>query len=301
VPLLFLVSALSFLLLSLVPGDPALTILGNQATPEKVAALHHRLGLDLPLPERYWHWLSHAVRGDLGQSLYTGESVRAQIGQRLPVSLSLIVGGLILIPGIGVALGMFSAVRGGIVGRFVDGLSLVGAALPPIVVGAVLVDLLAVKTHIFPAVGYVPLKESPTQWLRSLALPVTALSIGGIASFAKNTREATLDVLASEYMRMAWARGIPPRRIFFVYGLKNVGTRVLTLTGLLTIGLLGGTVLVESIFALPGLGLLVSTGASQRDVPVVEGVAVFFTLIIVVVNIVTDLAYSLLDPRVKTS
>jgi peptide/nickel transport system permease protein len=301
VPLLFIVSALSFLLLSLVPGDAAVTILGNQATPTTVAALRHSLGLDLPLPERYWHWLSHALTGDLGKSLYTGETVRGELAQRLPVSLSLILGGLVVIPGVGVVLGVFSAVRGGVLGRFVDGLSLVGFALPPIVVGAVLIDVFAVKSHVFPAVGYTPLAHSPSQWLRSIALPVAALSAGGIAAFAKNTREAMLDLLASEHVRMAWARGIPAWRIFFVYVLKNVGTRVLTLTGLLTIGLLGGTVLVETIFALPGLGLLASSGASQRDVPVVQGVAVLFTLIIIGVNIVTDLAYSWLDPRVKTS
>lgn len=301
IPLLFVVSFLSFLLLSLTPGNAAIQILGTRATPASVAALEHQLGLDQSLPERYWHWLTHALHGDFGTSVFTGQAVSQQLEQRAPVSVSLIIGSLLVILILGVCLGVFSAVRGGTSGRVVDGLSLVGFALPGFWIGAMLIELFAVKLHLFPAVGYVPLQASPTRWLESIALPIIALSVGGVAALAKQTREAMLDVLASEHSRMAWASGIPARRIYLVYALKNVAPRVLTVLGLLTIGLLGGTALIETVFALPGLGSLAVTGSSQQDVPVVQGVVVLFTLIIVAVNLLTDIACSLLDPRVKAS
>jgi peptide/nickel transport system permease protein len=301
VPLLFIVSALSFVLLSLAAGDAATTILGDQGTAEQYASLRHQLGLDLPLHEQYWHWLRNALSGDFGTSIVSGQSVTQAAAQRLAVSLSLLIGSLVVMLIVGVGLGVFSAVHGGAIGRMVDGLSLLGFALPPFWVGAVLVEVLAVHIRLFPAVGYVSLADSPGEWLRSIALPVIALSLGGVAALAKHTREAMLDVLASEHIRMAWANGIPARSIFLVYAFKNVGTRVLTIMGLLTVSLLGGTLVVETVFALPGLGSLVVTAATQQDLPVVLGVTVFFTTIVVLVNLVTDVAYTWLDPRVRSS
>ncbi len=301
VPLLFIVSALSFLLLSLTPGDAAQQILGIRATPSSLAALRQQLGLNLSLPAQYWRWLTHATHGDLGTSVYTGQPVSKSITERLPVSLSLIVSSLVVMSIVGVSLGVFSAFRGGVAGRSMDALALLGFALPSFWVGAIMIEFFAVRFHVFPAVGYVPLATSAGEWLRSLALPVFALAIGGVATIAKQTREAMLDVLASEHIRMAWANGIPARRIYFRYALRNVGTRVLTIMGLLIVALLGGTVFVETVFALPGMGSLAATAANQQDVPVVQGVVVIFTLIIVIVNLITDIAYTWLDPRVRTS
>lgn len=301
VPLLFVVSFLTFVLLSLTPGNEAYAILGTGATPQKVAALDHQLGLDLSLPAQYWHWVKRALSGNLGTSVFSSQPVAQAIGQRLPVTLSLIVGGLILMPGIGVPLGIYGAVRGGLSARVLDALSLVGFSLPSFWVGAILIELFAVKLHLFPAVGYVTIGTSPWQWLRSITLPVIALSLVGIAGFARFTREAMLEVLASEHIRMARANGLPKRSIIFRYALKNVGIRVVTLFGLFTIGLLGGTIFVETIFALPGMGSYVVTGALQGDVPVVQGVVVVFTLIIIVVNLIVDLAYTWLDPRVHSA
>lgn len=301
IPLLFIVSALSFVLLSLTPGDAAQQILGTSATPGQVVALRHQLGLDQSLPERYWHWLTKALSGDLGTSIFSGQSVAQAIVQRLAVSLSLIVAGLLLMFGIGIPVGIFSAVRGGRAALLVDLLALVCLSLPGFWVGAILIELFAVKIHLFPAVGYVSLADSPWGWLRSITLPVIALSIFGIATVAKNTREAMLDVLASEHVRMAWANGIPARSIVFVYALKNVGVRILTLVGVLTIGLLSGTVFIETVFALPGIGGYAVSGASQQDVPVVQGVVVCFVLIVVFVNLLVDIAYTWLDPRVRSS
>lgn len=301
VPLLFVVSFLTFVLLSLTPGNEAYAILGTGATPQKVAALDHQLGLDLSLPVQYWHWVKHALSGNLGTSVFSSQPVAQAIGQRLPVTLSLIVGGLILMPGIGVPIGIYSSVRGGFSARILDSLSLVGFSLPSFWVGAILIELFAVKLHLFPAVGYVAIGTSPWQWLRSITLPVIALSLVGIAGFARFTREAMLEVLASEHIRMARANGLPKRSIIFRYALKNVGIRVVTLFGLFTIGLLGGTIFVETIFALPGMGSYVVTGALQGDVPVVQGVVVVFTLIIIVVNLIVDLTYTWLDPRVRSA
>lgn len=299
VPLLFVVSALSFVLVSLTPGDAAREILGPTASPAEYAELRQALGLDQPVYEQYWLWLQHAVTGDLGTSLLTGERVTSAIDARLPTTLSLIVGSLLVVTLVGVGLGILSAVRGGVAGRLVDTVCLVGFALPAFWVGAVLISLFAVKAGWFPAIGYVPLAQSPTGWLRSLVLPVAALSLHSIAVLVKQTREAMLDALGSEHVRIARANGISARSLVFNHALKNASIRVVTILGLLTVGLLGGTVIVESVFALPGVGGLAVDASIRHDLPVVEGIVVYFTAIVVVVNLVIDVAYTLLNPRVR--
>ena len=242
-----------------------------------------------------------AATGDLGTSLYSGEPVAHTIRSRLPVTLSLVVSALLLTLIVGVGLGLFSAVRGGIAARFVDAFSLISYSLPVFWLSVLLVMLFAVRLGWLPAVGYVPLTESPTAWLRALALPVIALSLHGIAAIAKQTREAMLDVLASEYIRMAWVNGISARAIYFNNALKNAGIRIVTILGLQAVALLSGTVLVEVVFALPGMGSLSVNASLQHDLPVIQGVVVLFTLIVVVVNLVIDLLYTWLNPRVQTT
>ena len=300
VPLLFIVTSLSFVLISTI-GDPAASILGATATPQAVAALNRQLGLDLPLYTQYWHWLGHAIHGDLGTSLFTQQPVSQIISQRFPVTLSLILGSFVLTVVVGSLLGVFSAVRGGPFGRFVDGVSLVGFALPSFWLGAMLVAIFAVKLGWLPAIGYVSISQSPLQWLRSIILPVTALSLAGIAVLTKQTREAMLDVLASEHIRMAWASGIPPRSIYFRLALKNAALRIVTVSGILLVSLTAGTLFVEQVFVLPGLGSVLTSSALGGDLPVVLGITVFFTVIIVVINLVVDIVYTLLDPRVQSS
>jgi peptide/nickel transport system permease protein len=301
VPLLFLVSGLTFVLVSLTPGDPAHEILGVQAAPDQYPKLRHALGLDLPLYEQYWRWLRHALTGDLGASLYNGEAVTHAIGVRLPVTISLIVASLAVALVVGLALGVLSAVRGGVLGRIVDTLSLAGFALPAFWLAAALIALFAVHWRLFPATGYVPLVESASRWARSLVLPVIALSLGSVTAIAKQTREAMLDVLASEHIAMAWANGLSPRSIVFRHALRNAALPVVTVLGLQAVGLLGGTVFVESIFALPGVGGLLVNSTLQHDLPMVQGIVIYFTVIVVVVNLVIDLAYTWLNPRVRTS
>lgn len=299
VPLLFVVSGLSFLLVSLTPGDPTARILGAEASPETYLQLRHELGLDLPVYEQYWRWLGGALTGDLGGSLYTGESVNHAIIGRLPVTLSLIIGALVVTAVVGIGLGMVSAIRGGVLGRVVDAFTLVGFAIPPFWAGAVLIVLFAVKLRWFPPTGYVAAAESPGLWAQSLVLPVAALALHGVAAVAKQTREAMLDVLGSEYIRMAWASGFTPRSIYFGHALKNAATRSVTIVGLQAVGLLSGTVVVEAVFALPGLGSLAVNASLQHDLPVIQGIVVYFTLIVVAINLIIDLSYVWLNPKVR--
>lgn len=299
VPLLLVVSALSFILVSITPGNAAQEILGTNAPKESYDKLRLELGLDKPVYDQYWRWLDHALHGDLGRSLFNGQNVTTLIGERLPVTLSLIILSLVLMLLIGVGLGTLSAVRGGLLGRFVDVIALVGFALPSFWAGAVLIDLFAVKVRWLPATGYVPLTQSPSQWIRALLLPVIALGLHGIAAVAKQTREAMLDVLGSEHIRSARANGIPERSIIFRHALKSAGVRATTILGIQAVGLLGGTVLVENVFALPGVGGLAVTASLQHDLPVVQGIVVLFTLIVIAINLVIDLAYTMLNPRVR--
>jgi peptide/nickel transport system permease protein len=302
IPLLFVVSALSFILISLTPGNAAQVLLGNGETPEAIRQVSHQLGLDQPLYEQYWHWLVHAIHGNLGISLLSKESIGTVItGTRAIVTLTLLVGALIVTTIVGVGLGTTSAIRGGALGRAVDVLSVIGYAVPSFWMGAVLITIFAVKLHVLPATGYVPLSQNASDWFRSLVMPVVALSLGPIAAVARYTREAMLDVLASEHTRMSWANGIAPRSIYLRHGLKNSAPRIITVLGLMVVGLLTGTVLVETVFALPGLGQLAVTSTTSHDVPMIQGIVVLFTLVVIVVNLVVDLTYTWLNPRVTTS
>lgn len=299
VALLLVVSALSFLFLSLTPGDAARELLGPEASPQEYAALRHQLGLDLPVTEQYWKWLTHAVHGDLGTSIFSQTDVVHLIQERTGVTLSLIIGSLLLSILIGITLGTISAVRRGAFGRAVDILSFVGFSLPQFWVGAVLIAIFGVKLGWLPVTGYVPLEQDPGEWLRSLVLPVAALTLGGVAVIAKQTRAAMLDVLGSEYVRVAWANGLSRRSIVYRHALRNAGPPILTVIGIQAISLLGGTVFVETVFALPGLGSLVVDAATRHDLPIVQGVAVYFTIIVIVLNALIDVAYVWLNPRIR--
>jgi peptide/nickel transport system permease protein len=302
IPMVFLISALVFLLESLTPGNITWTILGNPATSgvphSKYVALAHQLGIDRPLPVQYWKWLDAALHGNLGNSLATKEPITQAITQRFPVTLSLVLGALILSVFVGVILGVVSAVRGGALGRAVDVIAMVGWVVPGFWLAAQLVIVFAIVLKMFPAIGYVPFTQSPGEWFRSLVLPWVALSIAAVGGFAKFTREAMMDALASEYVRMARANGIAPSSVVFRHAFKTAALQVVTQAGMFTIGLLIGTVFAEIVFALPGMGNLLVNGAQGHDLPMVQGVTVFFTIIVVLVNLATDLTYSLLSPKV---
>jgi peptide/nickel transport system permease protein len=294
------VSMTSFVLVALIPGDPARAIVGTEGNDATYRQLRKAMGLDLPLYQQYWRWLRHALGGDLGASLATAQPVTTAIDTRLPITASLILGALAVTVIVGVAIGFFSALRGGIAARLVDSLALVGFALPSFWVGAVLIATFAVHVRWFPATGYVALADSPKRWALSLVLPVVALALHSIAAIAKQTREALLDTLASEHIRMAWAAGLSPRSILLRHALRPAAVRIVTMLGLLSVGLLSGTVFVESVFAIPGLGGLAVDAALAHDLPMIQGVVVYFTAFVVVINLVVDLAYTWLNPRVRT-
>jgi peptide/nickel transport system permease protein len=298
--LLLVVSGLTFVLVSLAPGDAARTILGQRGTQEQYLALREQLGLDQPLPVRYWDWLRGVLRGDMGESMFSHDPVSRLVADRIGVTIWLVVGALLVIAVVGVALGMASARLKGAIGRCLDALSMVGVSIPNFWFGLVLVTLLSVKLRLFPVTGYVYPAESVSGWLRSLALPVVTLAIGGIAVIAKQARDAISTQLDQEYVLALRGQGISERSIVYRHVLKNAAVPLTTVLGLMLIGLFSGTVLVESIFALPGLGGLVVGATTQHDIPVVEGVALVFALMVVTTNLVVDLLYHVVNPRIRT-
>lgn len=295
------VSFVSFVLIAIAPGDPARQIVGLQGSEADYQRVRHELGLDHSLLHQYADWLGSALHGDLGTSIFNAQPVTQAIGERLPVTLCLIIGSLALSLLIGVALGVFSAVRGGLAGYLADGFSLIGFALPTFWIGAILIVVFAAKLGWLPATGYVSFADSPTDWARSLVLPLAALTIGGVAAFARLTRESMLLALTSEHVRMARAAGASERSVVYRHALRNAAAPVITVVGVNFAALLGGTVYVETVSAMPGLGSLVATSASKQDIPIIQGVVLTFTLIVVVVNLLLDLAYAWLDPRVRAA
>jgi peptide/nickel transport system permease protein len=299
IPSLVVVSALTFVLASLTPGDAARTVLGTNTDPAAYARIREQLGLDRSLPEQYGSWVLHAVRGDLGTSLFSGESVAAVLGSRLGVTLALILGATAVSALVGVAVGVFGAVRGGAAARAADGAAMLGMAVPTFWFGLLLILVFAVQLPWLPATGYVPFATDPGAWLQSLVLPVAALSVGGVATIAKQTRGAVVDAMGTEYVRAIRANGLPARQVVLRHCLKNAAVPVVTVVGLVMIALLGGTVLVEQVFGLPGLGQLAVSATAQHDLPVLVGVVTVYTLVVIVANLLIDLAYVRLSPRIE--
>jgi peptide/nickel transport system permease protein len=300
VPVVFGVTVLTFVLTSLVPGDPGRTILGANASPAQVKVLDAQLGLDHSLPVRYWDWLTAALHGNLGDSITSGVPVSDQLTSRLGVTLSLIGGAILVAAVAGVALGVLSALKGGWLGRAVDGISLVGLAVPNFWFGLVLMAAFAVQLPLFPVSGYVPFTESPVQWFESLVLPVLTLAVPATAPVAKQTRDGVLTQLNREYVRVLRARGLPERSVIFRHVLRNAAAPIVTLLGVVVVTLFGGTVLAETLFVMPGLGGLAVTAAQTQDIPMVQGVALVFTVTVMLINLLIEVVYTMLNPKVRT-
>ncbi|WP_403022776.1 ABC transporter permease [Salinibacterium sp. GXW1014] len=299
VVLLFVVSVLTFGLTAIAPGDPVATILGSGATPEAVAAMRASLGLDDPIATQYWRWLQGAIVGDFGESMVTAQPVADAIGDRLPTTLSLVLLATAVAAVAGITLGMTSAIRGGILGRVTDVLAVAGYVIPNFWLGLILVLVFAVQLGVLPATGYVGLTQDPAGWLRSLILPVIAVSLMGVTAIAKQTRDAMRQVMGAEFVTVLRADGFSERRIIFSHALRNAAIPIVTGTGVLFIGMFGATVLVESVFVLPGIGTLAVSAARSGDITTLQGVAVVFCIVVIVANVLVDLIYGWLNPKVR--
>lgn len=298
VVLMFVLSVITFYLTRQLPGDPARNILGVTATPDQVALKRQELGLDTPLLSAYWSWLRDAIHGDFGTSWYSGQPVMQLIRDKLPVTISLALAATLLSGVLGTAVGMAAAVRGGVLDRMVQAASTLAFALPGFVVSVVLVLVFSVTLSWFPATGYSPFLASPGSWLQSVTLPVIALSIGATGAIAPQARSAALDVLGQDYVRTLRSRGLPRHRLYLRHVLRNSLPLVLTVLSLQFISLLGGAVIVESVFALPGLGSLATQASTQSDIPEIQGMVVVLVAVVVVINLVVDLCYGWLNPKV---
>ncbi|MER7012412.1 ABC transporter permease [Saccharopolyspora sp. NPDC000359] len=299
VPTLVLATFVVFGLLHLIPGDPAQAIAGEHATPERLAEIRAQLGLDEPLPVQYLDWLRHAATGDLGASLSTGESVATLLGQRLPTTLALGAAALLVAVGIGVPLGVAAALRQGRpADTAITTAATLGIAVPNFWIGMVLVLVFAVQLQWLPATGFVGLTEDPAQAVQHLVLPAIALGVVGAAEVCRQLRSALIEVLRSDFMRTHRAKGLAHRTIVWQHALKNAGLPLATIIGLLVSRVLGASVVVETLFALPGLGTLVVEATTQRDYPVIQGVVLVTALLVLLTNLVVDLAYRFIDPRI---
>ena len=299
IPLVLVVTLLAFLLNQLAPGDLAATIVGADASREQYETLRKQLGLDQPLLWQYGAWLVQALQGDLGTSFFTGERVADLLNERLAVSLCILAGLLLVCVSVGLVLGVASALRGGWVGRAIDTLSLVGLVFPSFWLALVLISVFAVWLQWLPATGYTRFSDDPWEWLLGLVLPVLSVSMYSITSVAKQTRDAMADVMGRDFIRALRASGVPERSVVWKHGLRNAALPVVTVLGLVLIAGIGGTVFVERIFVLPGLGSLAVSAAQSKDVVLLQGVTLYFTLITIVINLLVDLSYGWLNPKVR--
>ncbi|GGA54741.1 ABC transporter permease [Pseudoclavibacter endophyticus] len=301
VTLLLAVTFIAFMLLYPAAGNIAANILGENATQEQVALKNEQLGLDRPLLVQYGDWLAHAFTGDLGQSYFTSQPVWTTLAARLPITLSLVALVMILTGVLAFTLGTLAAVRRGWIDRTVQLLSTLGDALPHFIIGLFLVTVFALQLGWFPATGYTPLETSPGLWALGLTLPVVALTVGGVAGVVQQVRSATLGVLQNDYIRTLRSRGLSETRIVLTSVLRNASTNGLTSLAVQVVGILGGAVVIEQVFALPGLGSLAVESTSRTDLPVVIGVVLAAVVIVVTVNLLVDIAVAALNPKVRLS
>nr|WP_306629022.1 ABC transporter permease [Arthrobacter ulcerisalmonis] len=295
------VAVLAFMLVHAMPGSPGAVSLGAGATQEAIDEVNQRLGWNDPLFAQFFTWLGSALQGDLGVSLIDGRSVSADLASRLPVTASLAAGATVLSAVLGIALGVTAAVRGGLLDQVIGGFVGLLVALPAFWVGVIFVYLFAVQSSVFPATGYVPFEVSPQDWALSLALPVITLAVGGAAFIARQTRASMLEALQQEHIRTLRATATPTWKILYVHALRYASLPIVAGIALQFIGLFGGSVIAEQLFAMPGLGQAVQTSVSTHDAPAVQGVVVIATVVVVAVNLVLELATKFLDPKLRAS
>jgi peptide/nickel transport system permease protein len=301
VPLLLLVSFAVFALVLLIPGDPAVTIAGGtKAQPEQIKQVRHLLHEDEPFLQRYGNWLGRAARGDLGQSIYKNRAVSDDIRSRFPVTFSLALGALVVTLLLGVPAGIAAGTRpGSLVDRAITVGSSAAIAIPDFWLGMVLVVLFAVNLNVLPAIGYVPFSRNPIQWATHLYLPWFALGLANGAALARQMRGALIDVLEQDYIRTADAKGLRQSAIIGKHALKNASIAPVTVLGLQFAYLLGGTVIIEQIFSIPGMGQYFYQALLTKDLPVIQGMVLVVALTFVLLNLLVDILYAYLNPKVR--
>jgi peptide/nickel transport system permease protein len=298
VPVLVIATFVVFSLLKLVPGDIAVTLAGDNASEQRIAEIRQLYGLDQPFLLQYGSWLAKAAHGDLSRSLLSGEAVQTAIARSLPNTLLIVSISLLLALALGIPAGIAAARHpGSLVDRALMTLASLGVAIPNFWLAMILVSMLALERNWLPATGSVPLSQDVPQALRHALLPAMALAAGGVAEVARQLRSSLADILSSQQVRTLRAKGVPPFTILWKHGLKNVGVNLLTVIALLANRLLAATVVVEAVFAIPGMGSLIVQAAIARDFPVVQGVVFVMVLIVIAINLATDALYRLIDPR----
>ena len=300
VPVLLFATFVVFSLLKLVPGDIAVALAGDNASDARLAEIRALYGLDQPFLVQYGNWLWHAMQGDLSRSLMSGESVMTAIARCLHNTALIVWLALLIALAVGIPLGMLAAAyRGGRVDGLVMTIASLGVAVPNFWLAMVLIAFFALQLGWLPATGAVSLTENPVDALRHALLPAIALASGGIAEVSRQLRSSLVDLLSSQQVRTLHAKGLSPAAILWKHGLRNVGINLLTVITLLANRMLAATVVIEAVFAIPGMGGLIVQGALSRDFPVVQGVVFVMVLIVITINLIADLLYGVIDPRVK--
>jgi peptide/nickel transport system permease protein len=300
IPVMAVVALFVFSLLYIAPGDPAAVIAGDQATPADIERIRASLGLDRPYLVRFGAWVWDIARGDLGTSIFTNLPVSTMIAQRIEPTLSLMLVTLLLAVSIAVPMGVVAAWRQGtVIDRAVMGFAVLGFSVPVFVVGYLLAYFFALEWDLLPVQGYTPFSRGFWPWLENLILPAIALGTVYIALIARITRATMLEVLQQDYIRTAKAKGVGQRAILFLHALKNAAVPIVTVIGIGIALLIGGAVVTESVFAIPGLGRLTVDAILRRDYPVIQGVVLLFSFVYVLVNLAIDLLYTLFDPRIR--
>lgn len=292
IPVLFVISLLVFLMMHIIPGDPVKNMLGLEASKEAIEAERERLGLNDPLPTQYFRFISGAMKGDLGRSIFTKKTITQEILQRYPYTVKLAIGGTLFATVVGVLIGIACAVRRGTVtDSSLVVVSLVAVSTPSFFLALMMMLIFALKLHWLPSIGL----RTPMHYI----LPIATLGMQSVGLIARTTRSAMLDVLNQDYIRTSRSRGIPEKVIVYCHALKNAMIPVITVVGLRFGGLLAGSTLVETVFSIPGIGRYLVDGVLKRDFPVVQGTVLVLAFSFVVVNMIVDLLYAVVDPRIK--
>ncbi len=300
IPVLVIVAVLVFLMLRLTPGDPAAILAGDAANTEQIAKIREGLGLDRPLIVQFGIWAKDILSGDLGESFYFKMKVTSLIGQRLEATVSLATLTIIMAVLTAVPLGVLAAWRfGGWFDRFLIGFSVMGFSIPVFVLAYILIWIVSLKLGWLPVQGYKPISDGFWPFLRHLILPAFTLSVIYIALIARVTRASVLEALGEDYIRTARAKGLPESRVLICHALANAAVPIVTVIGIGIALLIGGVVVTESVYAIPGLGRLTVDAVLARDFPTIQGVILFFSVVYVVINLLVDLSYVFFDPRIR--